>query len=67
MEGLSNKQQVTLLKGLQDGNNQFEENQYLQHAVESTINCFFKKILISLYMNLKQVFEIKYGLWSKNG
>lgn len=55
LEGLSKKQQNALLKGLQDGNSQFEENQYLEHAVESTINYFFKKILINLYMNPRQV------------
>lgn len=55
LEGLSKKQQNALLKGLQDGNSRFEENQYLEHAVESTINYFFKKILINLYMNPRQV------------
>lgn len=43
LDGLSAKQKKALLNGLQDGNSKFEENQYLEHAVESTINYFFKK------------------------
>ena len=43
LDGLSKKQKKALLNGLQDGNSKFEENQYLEHAVESTINYFFKK------------------------
>lgn len=43
LNGLSKKQQNALLKGLQHENNQFNEDQYLQYAVESTINYFFKK------------------------
>lgn len=60
LEGLSNKQQTALLRGLQDGNSQFEENQYLQHAVESTINCFFKKNFD------KFVYEPKASFGNKN-
>lgn len=60
LEGLSKKQQNALLKGLQDGNSQFEENQYLEHAVESTINYFFKKNFD------KFVYEPKASLGKKN-
>lgn len=42
LEGLTNKKKNALLKGMQEGKERIDENQYLQHAVESTINYFFK-------------------------
>lgn len=60
LTGLSAKQKKALLKGLQDENSIFEENQYLEHAVESTINYFFKKNFD------KFVYEPKASLGKRN-
>ncbi len=42
LDKLSKKEKNALLNGLQKGNGKFIENQYLQYAVETTINYFFK-------------------------